>query len=282
MPLLNMSAGGRWNTSYNTAYSNATAHTTSSPYYYNVSTSWNFTTSWSSVTSYWTGVISNTSNVTTYGTQRETSSACVEVSSFIYGGLFAENVSVGDTLKLADEKTLEPGTGKVSYSETKDADGFELATENGAVLVCSSTAPIPTTEGIVLAPNVLGKSVGTWLNGVVAWNKVVSVKSVGRIKVQHITVGDKCFWAGKEDGKFILHHNIKEGGGGGLTYYDTYFDTSYSTVYATGTSFQTYFWTSNSQITTTTFLTSYYTAGYYTTSYSTSYNVITNRITGSV
>jgi hypothetical protein len=35
---------------------------------------------------------------------------------------------------------------------------------------------------------------------------------VGEIKVQHITVGDKCFWAGEKQGKYILHHNMKFSG----------------------------------------------------------------------
>jgi hypothetical protein len=32
--------------------------------------------------------------------------------------------------------------------------------------------------------------------------------------VQHITVGDRCFWAGEKRGAYILHHNSKDAGGG--------------------------------------------------------------------
>lgn len=31
-----------------------------------------------------------------------------------------------------------------------------------------------------------------------AWEKVVNVEPVGLIGVQHITVGDKCFWTGEK------------------------------------------------------------------------------------
>jgi len=56
-----------------------------------------------------------------------------------------------------------------------------------------------------------GKKVPTRLDGPsgshTAWEMVEVVESVGEIEVQHISVNDKCFWAGEKTGAYILHHN---------------------------------------------------------------------------
>ncbi|MYN16397.1 hypothetical protein GTP81_06490 [Rugamonas sp. FT107W] len=142
---------------------------------------------------------------------------CVSVDSLLPGGQTAGEIRVGDTMELADERTLEGGTGAVSYSQKKLVPGFRITTESGVTLKCSDTAPIPTPEGLVLAPELLHKKVPVRRDedGVisVAWEKVTSVESIGEIYVQHITVGDRCFWAGEKAGAYILHHNLKDSGG---------------------------------------------------------------------
>jgi hypothetical protein len=120
-------------------------------------------------------------------------------------------------MELADERTLEPGQGEVSYSERKSVPGFLIKTESGVTLKCSDTAPIPTPDGLVLAPQLLGKDVPVRTDAggliTVGWETVISVVSIGTIQVQHITVGDRCFWAGEKAGAYILHHNLKDAGG---------------------------------------------------------------------
>lgn len=138
---------------------------------------------------------------------------CVEIASILPGGGIAGDIKVGDFMQLSDESSLEPGNGKVAKSDRKKALGFRVKTGSGASLICSSTAPIPTREGIILAPNLLGKLIavrhdngGSSKTG---WETVTEVAEVGVIEVQHITVGNKCFWAGEFNDKYILHHNIK-------------------------------------------------------------------------
>ncbi|MCE4540712.1 hypothetical protein LXT12_26105 [Pelomonas sp. P7] len=117
-------------------------------------------------------------------------------------------------MHLAHAQTLEDAMGEVTYSLRKTQPGYRIVTQSGASLVCSSSAPIPTTDGLVLAPMLLGKrvatrralSTGTYKS---EWEVVESVQEVGLIDVQHITVGDRCFWAGESMGAFILHHNLK-------------------------------------------------------------------------
>jgi hypothetical protein len=279
MSSTNLFAGGQWLTYFNTLYSRGTSNSTSAPYYYTVYTSWSVSTSYNVLTETIAYNYYTTSWTTTFGTSLRTS-ACVHVESKLPSGVLAKDVSVGSTLILADQNDLTPGTGVVSYSETKDAIGWKIVTENGATLICSDTAPIPTMNGIRTPQNLIGESVGTKIGDTVAWDKVQTIECVGRIKVQHITVGDKCFWAGETD-KFILHHNTKnEYTYYGYTYYDTYFNTTSPASRLTNTVVSSATYTVYSNNTTYGQNTSYYNPGEYMTSYTTSWNVLTSRLTG--
>lgn len=142
---------------------------------------------------------------------------CVSIDSLLPDGARAGDIRVGAVMVLADERTLEPGSGVVSYSQLKNAAGYRIVTESGASLKCSDSAPIPTPDGLVLAPALLGKEVAVRsdVDGstTLRWEKVTEVLAIGQIQVQHITVGDKCFWAGEKPGAYILHHNLKDAGG---------------------------------------------------------------------
>ncbi len=140
--------------------------------------------------------------------------ACVHVKSSLPGGLVAEDVTVGATLQLADEVSLAAHSGEVSHSKIAKSMGVRITTTSGISLVCSVTAPIPTPTGLILAPNLLGLNVPVRIDDATgtrtAWEVVATVESVGEIDVQHITVGDKCFWAGERPDAYILHHNLKQ------------------------------------------------------------------------
>jgi hypothetical protein len=134
---------------------------------------------------------------------------CVSIGSHLPDGKLAGDIKVGDFMHLADEITLEPFYDQVSYSEPSVQDSVLIVTERGVELECSKTAPIPTKKGIILSPNVKNEMVAVNIDGEPSWDKVVDVKELGYIWVQHITVNNKSFWAGKYQGKYILHHNIK-------------------------------------------------------------------------
>jgi hypothetical protein len=66
----------------------------------------------------------------------------------------------------------------------------------------------------ILAPALMGQSVLV-RHEISGENRtdlemVQSVDVVGEIEIQHISVGDKCFWAGEKPGSYILHHNKEE------------------------------------------------------------------------
>lgn len=138
---------------------------------------------------------------------------CVSVASFLPDARRAGEVKVEDTMFLADQWTLEPGTGEVTASYPMAQPGYRIVTESGASLVCSSSAPIPVKDQLlcVKPADLLGELVAVRhdvdLSYVTDWEKVVEVTFLGTIMVQFITVGDKCFWAGEKKGAYILHHN---------------------------------------------------------------------------
>ena len=145
---------------------------------------------------------------------------CVEVESLLPCGRTAGSINIGDNLELADEESLQAAIGAVSYSQRKLAQGYKITTSSGVQLVCSDSAPIPVQKGGILTPsNLLGEFVAIRVeSGQIsrrAWEQVVSVEPVGQIAVQHITVGDRSFWAGRVAGQYILHHNMKMVPGGG-------------------------------------------------------------------
>ena len=138
---------------------------------------------------------------------------CVHADSHLPLGGTAKDIKVGDEMLLADQGDLSEGSGNVTYAELKIRPGYRLVTKSGISLKCSDTAPIPTPDGLVLASDIeVGDEVATMVDGKASWEPLVSVDTIGMIPVQHITVGDKCFWAGEQDGKYILHHNVKAGG----------------------------------------------------------------------
>jgi hypothetical protein len=99
----------------------------------------------------------------------------------------------------------------VSRSKQSLQPSVLIITENGVELECSTSAPIPTKDnGFMNAPLIKDQYVPTQINGVKEWSKVTDVIDIGNILVQNITVENKCFWAGKFEGKYLLHHNEKD------------------------------------------------------------------------
>jgi len=109
---------------------------------------------------------------------------------------------------LADETTLEMFLGTVKKAITELQPCVRVTTFDGTSLVCSTTAPLPTLRGVVLAPEVLGEKVAVFKNNLTYWETVTSVEPVGNKFVRAIDAHNKNFWAGEEEGAYILHHNM--------------------------------------------------------------------------
>lgn len=139
-------------------------------------------------------------------------SGCPSVDAYVIGRcgpVLAGSVQVGDELLLCDPETGEESWGVVSYSERIQTEGVRIVGADGS-LTCTTTAPIPTDVGFLLAPETLGHTLPTRdAEGTIGSELVAQVIDVGAIEAQHITVGDRCFWAGDDGAYFFLHHNLK-------------------------------------------------------------------------
>jgi hypothetical protein len=114
----------------------------------------------------------------------------------------------GFKVVLANETNLAIFVGEVRKSAIELQPCVRVTTEDGTSLVCSTTAPLPTLQGVTLAPDVLGKAVAVFKDGLAYWNKVVSVEDVGTKFVRVIDAHNNSFWAGEKEGAYILHHNM--------------------------------------------------------------------------
>jgi predicted phage tail protein len=115
----------------------------------------------------------------------------------------AGNVKVGDVLEGADPVTLERMTHVVTFSEAVLQPCVVIHSVSSKLLECSTTAPIPTPDGLVNAPNVAGHMIAELADdGYGDWCRVKAVRSLGERVVQHISLSDGCYWVND-----ILHHN---------------------------------------------------------------------------
>lgn len=138
--------------------------------------------------------------------------SCVSVCAMIItrsGPQRAGDVLVGDELLLCDPETGVECFGTVTYSKRETVPCVRLHAGE-AVLTCSTTAPIPTDIGYLPAPETLGRGVAVRsASGAHVARHVERIEGAGVIDVQHITVGDRCFWASDNADFFVLHHNLK-------------------------------------------------------------------------
>lgn len=114
----------------------------------------------------------------------------------------------GMSISLGTDK-LEIVNGKVIKALNDVQPCVRIMTIDGISLICSTTAPIYTKEdGYVLAPNLYDKHVAVMQLGTTWYSKVVSVTDMGNRFVRVIDTGDNSFWAGEQEGAYILHHNV--------------------------------------------------------------------------
>lgn len=138
---------------------------------------------------------------------------CVVTTSRVPGFQNAGDIKVGDTMLTTDAVTFEEGADEVTYSKPELQPCVEITTESGIQLQCSTSAPIADKDGNqVKAPDLLDVVIPVYDHGERRFEKVVSVEKIGLRTVQKITCGNKFFKAGKESGRYVLHHNVKNAG----------------------------------------------------------------------
>jgi hypothetical protein len=124
----------------------------------------------------------------------------------------AGTVKKRDLMITIDPRNMVKGVDVVTYAETKPMPCVRIRTESGIELECSTTAPIADSRGKqILAPNLMGVDILVMDNDEPRVEFVVAIEDIGNRLVRHITCGNKFFLAGKERGRYILHHNVKMG-----------------------------------------------------------------------
>ena len=112
------------------------------------------------------------------------------------------------SLNTAD-KELNTYIGTVVFNIVDLQPCVRIETAQGISLNCSTTAPIFTKDSeFVDAPDLMNKQILCMKDDKEFWDEVVSIESIGEKFVAVINAGDTAFWAGEQDGSYVLHHNI--------------------------------------------------------------------------
>lgn len=134
---------------------------------------------------------------------------CVSCQALMPDGRIAKDIKVGTRLLGVNPETLETVLLLVSYSQSAMSQCVKLVFADGTELTCSTTAPIPTLDGLVNAIDMQGHDTVTLVSGTKAWTPCVQVVPVGLQEVQHITCENGVFFAGDIKGFYAAHHNLK-------------------------------------------------------------------------
>ena len=111
------------------------------------------------------------------------------------------------SLNTADEE-LNTYIGSVVFNVVDLQPCVRIETAQGISLNCSTTAPIFTKDSeFVDAPDLMNKQIRCMKDDKEFWDEVVSIESIGEKFVAVINAGDTAFWAGEQDGSYVLHHN---------------------------------------------------------------------------
>lgn len=146
--------------------------------------------------------------------------SCVTDESFMFDGDIAKNYDVHHALLVTDPYTDSNNSdmGEVLYAHSVLQPCVRIETADGAVLECSTTAPIPTKNlGWVTAPHLEGLDIATATRGDIdaentpfTWSTVTKVTDIGMHMVRHIYAENRNFWASADGVRYILHHNLKQ------------------------------------------------------------------------
>lgn len=136
--------------------------------------------------------------------------ACVVLETYLPRNGIAGDVTAGDRLLIGNALTFEERLGLVSNARRELVECVRFSTASGIALECSTTAPIAVEGGeCVNAPDLLGRRIPVRDFGEWRIEEVVSVEVIGLRWVMHITCEDDTFLAGRAEGRYVLHHNVK-------------------------------------------------------------------------
>lgn len=138
------------------------------------------------------------------------SDGCVVVDNIIDGYDFADDVRVGDVMSVIEHGSFERKDATVTQASTVIRPCVRITTKHGVVLECSIDAEIADEEGNrIRADKLLGVAVPSMIDDKKVDDIVLKIEKIGNQAVKKITAENNWYLAGKEKGKYLLHHNEK-------------------------------------------------------------------------
>lgn len=161
-----------------------------------------------------TGTASGQSNTDTgyvsYTNESYTPPGCVMWNQWIPGIGFAEYAKAGDEVYIGDPVTGVTSTAFIEQVVKKREECVRITTKMGVSLDCSISAPIATACGGRIRANLsLNRKVPVKIDDVWEIDEICSVLPIGMQTVMHISANDTFFFAGREIGRYLLHHNAE-------------------------------------------------------------------------
>jgi len=142
---------------------------------------------------------------------------CVEIDSFLPGGLIAKDVD-GKEITLIDHATLSVSQGRATILGVVPVPCWRIESESGAWVIISKATKCETLErGYVHGDKLEGLSLPVCDDELLPmWEVITSVTDAGIRTVAKISVNDRNYPAGGEAGRYISTHNLipaKDGNG---------------------------------------------------------------------
>jgi predicted phage tail protein len=132
--------------------------------------------------------------------------ACVSDASHLPLGT-ARDLDIGVPIACASNDLAEE-TATVRRLFRAPQACVRVSTLSGISLTCSVDAPLLQPGGeCVPAAEALDCIVAVRTGDAPAWELVTDVAPVGIVAIVGVDAGDRCFWAGDQPGRYILHHN---------------------------------------------------------------------------
>lgn len=139
------------------------------------------------------------------------SSGCVAVDMFMDTQRQAKDINIGDVIdgSAYNPDSMVPRT--VRANRVMSQPCLRMVTESGIAIVASESTPMTMRDGsMMMFPDMLGEEVLVNDEGIIRWERVVSLVSVGNRDVVVFNVNDQSYFAGEVGNRRIATHNAEE------------------------------------------------------------------------
>ena len=138
---------------------------------------------------------------------------CVDYETTMLGtGQYVRDLQIGDLVECWDEDAVNPGivTYPVLAIGYGNEESYTMRTASGVEIIQSRSTPMNLRDGrVVRTTEMLGEDVLVNRDGELTWETVVELVNEGTRKVVKVNLGDRMYFAGKDNHATIATHNIR-------------------------------------------------------------------------